>query len=164
MFPHYARSVRKCHPRGGTAWKDLLRVRESGPASDNVIRVRNGDERTGLIVKFTSACKHFTSVPIAHAYPLRKDTVSKDSPGIDMKQLLFITVLCVGAGLGVARAADKTFTGEIMDSQCAQMGSHDMMMKGGKRQKREGMRHRLREERRQICALRYSSQTRLSTG
>jgi hypothetical protein len=83
-----------------------------------------------LIVKFTSACKHFTSVPIAHAYPLRKDTVSKDSPGIDMKQLLFITVLCVGAGLGVARAADKTFTGEIMDSQCAQMGSHDMMMKG----------------------------------
>ncbi len=47
-----------------------------------------------------------------------------------MKQSLFITVLCVAAGLGVARAADHTFTGEIMDSQCAQMGSHDNMMKG----------------------------------
>src|SRR5258708_28784796 len=47
-----------------------------------------------------------------------------------MKQSLFITALCVAAGLGVAGADDKTFTGEIMDSQCAQMGSHDNMMKG----------------------------------
>jgi hypothetical protein len=47
-----------------------------------------------------------------------------------MKQSLFITALCVGAGFGVARAADHTFTGEIMDSQCAQMSSHDNMMKG----------------------------------
>jgi hypothetical protein len=47
-----------------------------------------------------------------------------------MRQVLFITVLSVAAGLGVARAEDKTFTGEIMDSQCAQMGSHDNMMKG----------------------------------
>jgi hypothetical protein len=46
-----------------------------------------------------------------------------------MKQSLFITVLCVGAGLGIARAADQTYTGEIMDSQCAQMASHDNMMK-----------------------------------
>ena len=46
-----------------------------------------------------------------------------------MKQSLFITALCVGAGFGVARAADHTFTGEIMDSQCAQMSSHDNMMK-----------------------------------
>jgi hypothetical protein len=46
-----------------------------------------------------------------------------------MKRSLWITVLCVAAGLGVARAADQTFTGEIMDSQCAQMGSHDNMMK-----------------------------------
>ena len=46
-----------------------------------------------------------------------------------MKQSFFITVLCVGAGLVVVRAADRTFTGEIMDSQCAQMGSHDNMMK-----------------------------------
>src|SRR6202453_531859 len=49
---------------------------------------------------------------------------------IDMKHSLFTTVLCVAAGLGVARAADRTFTGEIMDSQCAQMSSHDNMMKG----------------------------------
>ena len=47
-----------------------------------------------------------------------------------MKKSLFITVFCVGAGLGVARAADRTFTGEIMDSQCADMASHDNMMKG----------------------------------
>ena len=29
-----------------------------------------------------------------------------------------------------AFAADKTYTGEIMDSQCADMASHDNMMKG----------------------------------
>jgi type 1 fimbria pilin len=29
----------------------------------------------------------------------------------------------------LAAAKDSTFSGEIMDSQCAQMGSHDMMMK-----------------------------------
>jgi uncharacterized protein DUF5818 len=33
-------------------------------------------------------------------------------------------------GLGFARAADRTFTGEIMDSSCAKMGSHAAMMKG----------------------------------
>jgi hypothetical protein len=31
-----------------------------------------------------------------------------------------------------AFAADKTYTGEIMDSQCADMASHDNMMKGEK--------------------------------
>ncbi len=41
-----------------------------------------------------------------------------------------MTVLCVAGGFGVARAADKTFTGEIMDSQCSGMGSHEDMMKG----------------------------------
>jgi hypothetical protein len=46
-----------------------------------------------------------------------------------MKQSLFSTVLCVIAGLGVARAADQTFTGEIMDSQCAYMSTHERMMK-----------------------------------
>jgi len=30
---------------------------------------------------------------------------------------------------GMAAAKDKSFKGEIMDSQCAKMGSHDMMMK-----------------------------------
>ena len=33
-------------------------------------------------------------------------------------------------GLGLARAADRSFTGEIMDSSCAKMGSHAMMQKG----------------------------------
>ena len=46
-----------------------------------------------------------------------------------MKQTLFIAALGITVGLSVGRAAD-TFTGEIMDSQCAQMGSHDNMMKG----------------------------------
>ena len=44
-----------------------------------------------------------------------------------MKLSLFVTVLCVTAGLGVAD--DHTFTCEMMDNQCAQMGSHDNMMK-----------------------------------
>lgn len=30
---------------------------------------------------------------------------------------------------GFAVAKDSTYTGEIMDSQCAMMGSHEMMMK-----------------------------------
>ena len=47
-----------------------------------------------------------------------------------MKQSLFVAALLVVAGLGIARAADQTFTGEIMDSQCAQMSTHDKMMKG----------------------------------
>jgi hypothetical protein len=46
-----------------------------------------------------------------------------------MKQTLFIAGLSITAALGVGRAAD-TFTGQIMDSQCADMGSHDNMMKG----------------------------------
>ena len=47
-----------------------------------------------------------------------------------MKKSLFIAVLCITVEFGVARAADKAFTGEIMDSQCADMGTHDNMMKG----------------------------------
>jgi hypothetical protein len=43
-----------------------------------------------------------------------------------MKRSLLIFALSCGA----AFAADKTFSGEIMDSQCADMASHDNMMKG----------------------------------
>jgi hypothetical protein len=43
-----------------------------------------------------------------------------------MRQSLFIFMLSTAA----AFAADKTYTGEIMDSQCADMASHDNMMKG----------------------------------
>jgi hypothetical protein len=43
---------------------------------------------------------------------------------------LFFTIIYAVAGIGLVQAADHTFTGEIMDSQCAQMGSHDNMMKG----------------------------------
>ena len=40
---------------------------------------------------------------------------------------LFMLVL-LGVGSGIAQ--DRTFNGEIMDSACAKMGSHDGMMKG----------------------------------
>jgi hypothetical protein len=43
-----------------------------------------------------------------------------------MKKSLLIFALSTAA----AFAADKTFTGEVMDSQCADMASHDNMMKG----------------------------------
>lgn len=42
-----------------------------------------------------------------------------------MKYSVIIFLLSTGA----AFAADKTYTGEIMDSQCADMGSHADMMK-----------------------------------
>lgn len=42
-----------------------------------------------------------------------------------MKRTFFAFLFCAGA----AFAADKTYTGEIMDSQCAEMSSHDTMMK-----------------------------------
>lgn len=38
-----------------------------------------------------------------------------------------VSVLLLGAGLAAAR--DRTFSGEIMDSQCAKEGSHEAMMK-----------------------------------
>ena len=37
------------------------------------------------------------------------------------------SVLLLGAGFAVAK--DRTFKGEIMDSECAKEGSHDAMMK-----------------------------------
>lgn len=43
------------------------------------------------------------------------------------KQLIAGTFLLAACAL-TARAAEDTFSGEIMDKQCAQMGSHDDMM------------------------------------
>jgi hypothetical protein len=40
-----------------------------------------------------------------------------------MKLSLFVTVLCVTAGLGVAD--DHTFTCEIMDNQCGEFAKPD---------------------------------------
>lgn len=45
-----------------------------------------------------------------------------------MKQTL-PTILLVLAPFAFAQAKGHTFTGEIMDKQCAQMGSHENMMK-----------------------------------
>jgi hypothetical protein len=39
-----------------------------------------------------------------------------------------ISILLFGASVGMPQS--RSFTGEIMDSQCASMGSHDQMMKG----------------------------------
>lgn len=47
-----------------------------------------------------------------------------------MKRLLALVILSLmPVSLSVAAAKDQTFTGEIMDSQCANMGSHDVMIK-----------------------------------
>jgi len=40
--------------------------------------------------------------------------------------LIALTIIEVGT----AAAKDQTFTGEIMDSQCSKMASHEMMLKG----------------------------------
>jgi hypothetical protein len=45
-----------------------------------------------------------------------------------MKQISILTCLLV-AGFSAAAANKSTFSGEIMDKQCAQMSSHDNMMK-----------------------------------
>src|SRR5215471_16390145 len=37
------------------------------------------------------------------------------------------SVMLFGAGFALAK--DQTFTGEVMDSQCAKNGSHEMMLK-----------------------------------
>lgn len=43
-----------------------------------------------------------------------------------MKKLGFIVVmLMIASPVSFGKKADKTYTGEIMDSQCAKMGNHD---------------------------------------
>ena len=46
-----------------------------------------------------------------------------------MKQILTITLLLATAFVGFSRSKGGTFTGEIMDKMCAQMNSHNNMMK-----------------------------------
>jgi hypothetical protein len=47
-----------------------------------------------------------------------------------MNRLFAIVIFSLSlASFSMAGAKDQTFTGEIMDSQCANMGSHDVMMK-----------------------------------
>jgi hypothetical protein len=46
----------------------------------------------------------------------------------EMKVSRIISILLFGASIGIPQS--RSFTGEIMDSQCASMGSHDQMMKG----------------------------------
>ena len=40
-----------------------------------------------------------------------------------------VSMVAIGLVSGLSLASAKTFHGEIMDSQCAQQGSHAMMMK-----------------------------------
>lgn len=46
-----------------------------------------------------------------------------------MKTIFITTTLIAAAGVAAAASKDGTFTGEIMDRMCAQMQSHDGMMK-----------------------------------
>lgn len=46
-----------------------------------------------------------------------------------MKKLVLSVAACTLLMPGFAAAKDKTFSGEIMDSQCAKNGSHAMMLK-----------------------------------
>jgi hypothetical protein len=43
---------------------------------------------------------------------------------------VFCSALLLLVAAGTSKAANQTFTGEIMDSACASMGSHEGMMKG----------------------------------
>ena len=45
-----------------------------------------------------------------------------------MKKLILSVAACTLLVPGFAAAKDKTFSGEIMDSQCAKNGSHAMML------------------------------------
>ena len=47
---------------------------------------------------------------------------------VGMRISAVISILLFGASVGMPQS--RSFTGEIMDSQCAGMGSHDKMMKG----------------------------------
>jgi hypothetical protein len=47
---------------------------------------------------------------------------------VSMRIPAVISILLFGASVGIPQS--RSFTGEIMDSQCAAMGSHDKMMKG----------------------------------
>jgi hypothetical protein len=46
-----------------------------------------------------------------------------------MKKLILSISACMLLAPGLAAAKDKTFNGEIMDSQCAKMGGHEAMFK-----------------------------------
>jgi hypothetical protein len=46
-----------------------------------------------------------------------------------MRQISTLTLLLAIASALCAQSKNSTFTGELMDKQCAQMGSHENMMK-----------------------------------
>ena len=46
-----------------------------------------------------------------------------------MRQIFMFTLMVVTASFGFSKSKDGTFTGEIMDKMCAQMNTHDNMMK-----------------------------------
>ena len=59
------------------------------------------------------------------------ETVSRSSSNQreKMKKLVMSITACVFLVPGLATAKDKTFSGAIMDSQCAKMGGHESMFK-----------------------------------
>ena len=79
-----------------------------------------------------------------------------------MKKLaICVFVGCLFASLSIFAQSPQTFTGEIMDSQCAALGGHQIMMKQGESAK--DCTDPLRQNGREVRALRSRDQDRLST-
>ena len=76
-----------------------------------------------------------------------------------MKKLA-ISAGCLFASLSIFAQGPQTYKGEIIDSQCAALGGHQIMAKQGR--EREGLHQPLRRHGRQIHALRSRHQDRLS--
>ena len=70
-------------------------------------------------------------------------------------------VVCLCASLSIFAQSSQTFTGEIMDSQCASLGGHQIMIQKGESEK--DCTTRCVKLGRQVRALRSCHQDRLST-
>ena len=75
------------------------------------------------------------------------------------------SLICVQCSIGFTAATNITsYTGEIMDSHCAKMGSHETMKQEGGIQTEKAMHSGLRQDGREICSLQRSRQDPLPAG
>ena len=77
-----------------------------------------------------------------------------------MKKLA-ISAGCLLASLSIFAQGPQTYKGEIIDSQCAALGGHQIMEQKG--ESAEGLHQSLRKHGRQIHPLRSRNQDRIST-
>ena len=77
-----------------------------------------------------------------------------------MKKLA-ISAGCLLASLSIFAQGPQTYKGEIIDSQCAALGGHQIMEKKG--ESPEGLYDSLRQHGRQVHPVRSRNQDRLST-